>query len=89
MTGVNTNVPCKGNGKTLGMTDGTDNFGLNNRTNYALAIAKDRYGLNVGSSSSGANNTQKTIGITTDATNSGIVGTVTRSVFSVKFIIKY
>lgn len=71
------------------MTDGTSNFGLNNRTNYALAIAKDRYGLNVGSDSSGANNTQKTIGITTDSSNSGIVGTVTRSILSINFAIKF
>ena len=61
-----------GNGMTLGLTDGTNNYGLNNLTNYALAVAGDRYGTNVGAASSGANNTQKTLSITIDPTKSGM-----------------
>ena len=95
VTGVNTNVPCKGNGITLGMTDGTNLFGVNLRLSGATARSlmpdTNIYGSPVGSSSttSTAGNTNTSIGVTTDATKSGIVGTVTRSVLSINFAIKY
>lgn len=62
-----------GNGITLGLTDGTNNYGLNNVQNIALAMAGDKYGTNAGTASSGANSTQKTLGVTMDPTKSGII----------------
>lgn len=91
MTGVNTNVPCKGNGTVIGMTNGTNTVGLNT---YASSNGVDAYtgmyGKSVGTeNTTGRINNKKGLGLTTDATKSGIVGTVTRSVFSVKFVIKF
>lgn len=62
-----------GNGMTLGMTDGTNNFGAQaSNQNYWLGYTGN-YGKDVGMLESGSligNN--KTIGITTDPTKSGI-----------------
>ena len=82
VTGVNTNVPCKGNGEPLGVfksqpygsTVEMETLQRNTSNTYIGAI-----GISGGTK----------IGVHTDATKSGIVGTVTRSVFTVKFIIKY
>jgi hypothetical protein len=82
VTNVNTNVPCKGNGKTLGLTDGTNNYGLvgaNGSGNNAFAGI---YNTNVGTTVSGAS-TLSSVGVTTDSSKSGIVGTVTRSTLAV------
>lgn len=72
-------IPCKGNGKTLGLTDGTTISGLNgNRhsasANYGLASSGSA-GTAVGTTGAGtaalANNVYA--GITTDASKSGII----------------
>lgn len=94
VTSVNASVPIKGDGKTLGMTDGTNNFGLNTIVaggGYISANTKNAYGKNVGTtiSSIGDIPINKVVGITTDSSKSGIVGTVTRTLFTCKFIIKY
>ena len=88
VTSVNSNVPVKGNGITLGLTNGTENAGLNaqNSSSYGkmLISGTGNYGEAVGSTHSGnqlANS--KSVGLTTDDTKSGIVGTVTSSSFSV------
>lgn len=84
VTSVNTNVPCKGNGMTLGLTDGTNKFGLTTGGGTALSGDSDSFNKAVATSGGTANlGTYKRLGITTDATKSGIVGTVTRSVLSV------
>lgn len=69
-------IPVVGNGMTLGLTNGSINYGLNcgvSSNNQALGIRKDSYGINlpkyygeVGESVQGA------IGVTTDPTKSGI-----------------
>ena len=98
VTNVNTNVPVKGNGMALGITDGTNNGGLyrrelTNLINSATALLdKNSYGVAVGQTA-----TQDitwdaktiTIGVVTDPTKSGIVGTVTRTQINCKFMIKY
>lgn len=90
VTSVNTNVPCKGNGKTLGFTNGTDNFGLFLSTNEPMILSVNAYNTNIGTTGiTNITRAAKTLGITYDATKSGIVGTVTRNVLSVRFIIKY
>lgn len=90
VTSVNTSVPIKGDGKALGMTDGTTNFSLLPGSGGHTYSKTGGYGLNIGASNSGSNITSaKFSGLTTDASKSGIVGTVTRGSFTCKFIIKY
>lgn len=80
ITSVNTNVPVKGDGKTLGLTNGNNNFGVNNGSSGGFFGYPLNFDVNVGTARSGtAVNTNASIGITTDATKSGIVGTVTRT----------
>ena len=87
VTSVNTNVPIKGNGMNLGLTDGTTNVGLQvgvAATNMGFGGTIANYGGNVGVSVGISQWTSnKTMGITTDASKSGIVGTVTRSVSTI------
>lgn len=91
VTSVNTSVPIKGNGKTLGVTDGTTNAGLFFGLSSGIYNNKDLYGTNVGTSQPNANSivNNKSMSITTDSSKSGIVGTVTRTSFTCNFIIKY
>lgn len=69
-------LPAKGNGMTVGITDGTHLSGLsfNSNNNVALGAGSDLYGKSVGtqiSANSGLDN--RSIGITTDPTKSGII----------------
>lgn len=77
-------APVKGNGMTLGLTDGTNNYGLEyayyNTTSYGLQPEKSWYGKDISSTSvtppaqwapQGAK-----LGITTDPTKSGIEATL-------------
>ena len=71
------NIPVVGNGMTLGITDGTNNAGLASGVNTqygGLAIAED-YGVSVGTPSTGQTwvGGDITMGITTDATKSGMI----------------
>jgi len=91
VTSVNTSVPCKGNGKTLGLeTTSGNNFGLTQGGSGGIAYTAS-YGVNKGTSVSltGLINNSISIGITTDSSESGIVGTVTRTQINCKYIIKY
>ena len=78
-------IPCKGNGKTLGLTNGTTNAGLTSIVDWngadpggnCLKPSEPDYGKNIGLTTSmpiysrwGDN---KLIGITTDTTKSGII----------------
>lgn len=86
VTSVDTNVPCKGDGKGLGMTNGSSNFGLapNTSSNAYMTGWYNLYGQNVGINHTGNYiASQACVGVTTDASKSGIVGTVTRSTLSV------
>lgn len=85
ITSVNTNVPVKGNGKTITLTNGTSEGGLTIVGNSnVLQPYTGLVGTNVGTARSGSLVTgDKSFGITTDANKSGIVGTVTRTSISV------
>ena len=65
-----------GNGMTLGLTDGTENFGfVSLGQQWSASYQKSQYGSNVGTSinTGEAFISNKTVGITTDPTKSGIV----------------
>ena len=72
---VGSSIACKGNGKTLGLTNGTQNAGVNaSSQNWNLGNYQGAYGTNVGSTSLSGNSLgTKTVGITTDGTKSGII----------------
>ena len=67
----------KGNGITLGLTDGTKNSGLmatNLSNSYNVGNYENHYGVTVGTTAgSYSTNSNKTLGITTDPTKSGII----------------
>lgn len=69
-------VAVKGTGKTLGLTDGTDNGGLSyvNGIGYTTA-RKENYDAALHSSVGVTGLADGTIGVTTDATKSGLTGT--------------
>lgn len=78
VTNVDTNVSVKGTGMTLGLTDGTSNYGLFGANAAGNTVFKNAYGTNVGSTQTGAS-VSKSVGVTTDSSKSGIAGTVTRT----------
>ena len=63
-----------GNGMTLGLTDGTYLTGLQGGegSRYSLSTRHETYGAEVGTSGTGSWISQKSFGITTDPTKSGI-----------------
>lgn len=65
----------KGNGMTLGWTDGTNNGGIETTSSGSIALRKSGYGTQVGSSVSDSPvfPSDVTIGLTTDSTKSGII----------------
>ena len=85
VTSVNTNVPVKGNGIALGLTNGTNNGVISSSYIYTNLYHSDAFGVNVGATANHSVWTPdlKAVGVTTDASKSGIVGTVTRSTLSV------
>ena len=83
VTNVDSTAGVKGNGTTIGYTDSVDTFGQDTFTtggqNYTRNWA-GLYGADVGTSPSGSLiGSQKSIGLTTDSTKSGIEATVTSS----------
>lgn len=85
VTSVNTNVPIKGDGMSLGLTNGTQNYTIafQQYADNHRAVMSTNYGKPQGSSVARAGSGFTTYGVTTDATKSGIVGTVTRSILTV------
>ena len=83
VTSVNTNVPIKGNGKTLGLTDSVVNLSMFSIDYDKAPLSSTGYGENVGYTTRTSSHNSKAVGVTTDPTKSGIVGTVTRSTLSV------
>lgn len=69
-------IPCKGNGITLGLTDGTNNYGMSSHLNVSSSLLNNGgFGSNVGTAPSG-NISGKSLGITTDPTKSGIIADI-------------
>lgn len=80
VTNVNSGVAVYGNGKVLGLTNGAQNVGLTN-AGIEFNPAPLAYGRNVansGANTSGANRSSLW-GITTDANNSGLSGSLSRT----------
>ena len=74
-------IRAKGNGKALGITDGTDNFGTtrDSGTN-GLSGYTSNYDTSIGTTQSGTQISKKvSYGITTDSTKSGIISNMTDS----------
>lgn len=68
-----TTAPVQGNGKTLGLTNGTNNYGMY-LSSGDLNISQAAYGLNVGSApGTVGTRPQVTMGLTTNGANSGVV----------------
>lgn len=84
-------MPVKGNGMTLGLTDGTNYFGISGWDGNSGDISKDpdHYGTNLPFTRTGGNKSNKGLGVTTDASKSGIVGIITRTQINCNYIIKY
>ena len=74
-------VRAKGNGMTLGLTDGTNNAGFWTSGNGTSMNNTNAYGAAVGSGISSATSTMNNmkIGITPDSTKSGIISSMTDS----------
>jgi len=76
--GTSAPVSVFGTGKTLGLTDGTKNVGLNQiaiSTGYYPQMKESAFNVNVGTSISGSSSALNGIGVTTDASKSGLKGT--------------
>lgn len=73
-------IPVIGNGKTLGFTDGTVNFGFESFSNSFIGhamITSNSYGTDVGSPlDTSYVGTNKTFGVTTDSTKSGLIAKI-------------
>ena len=91
--GFAANIPVTGNGKTLGLTDGTSNWGLICTSNTAgwEIFNKTALGKNYGTANSGSNgpNSSKSVGVITTTTNSGLVAKTASASTQAKAIIKY
>lgn len=73
---VPSEVPVVGNGMTLGVTDGSGNYGLRasgGANGEYLTAGSSLYGQNVGSESDDSGVQDLSLGVTTDPTKSGIV----------------
>lgn len=91
ITSVNTSVPVKGNGKTMGWTNGDANFGCSQGDNgygwFFPSLTSEAYGKDIGVVQAGNTGARpsggKLMGLTSNANNSGIVGTITRTALTV------
>ena len=67
-------VNVKGNGKTLGLYDGTNYFGLVSSATYIMQGYGAQYNKNVGTTPSGSSYAlSKSLGVTNESTKSGLV----------------
>ena len=86
------NLAVKGNGKTLGMTNGTSNGGLCeylfSGRNYA-GVYTENYNTSVSTTESYTTVVYGRIGITTDGAKSGMIVPVTATKTAMKYYIKY
>lgn len=79
-------APVRGNGMALGISDGTNNFGLQTGNNgvasVALSFSSSSYGSSVGANSGLAGTDGKIIGVTTDYDKSGLVADLSNATAS-------
>lgn len=77
----------KGNGMTLGLTNGTDMVGLEQQTVTLAYLNTSGYGFNISSSTApGGSNPNGSFGVATDTTKSGIESEINSDI---NYIIKY
>lgn len=86
-------IPVYGNGKTIGLTDGSNNYGFSpSQNNSGNVLYNGGYGSNAGTNTSG-NLPRKSMGITTATDgNSGIVAksdSIIKTSQTYNFCIKY
>ena len=74
---IDGNVPVVGNGMTLGLTNGSVKYGINSNGGSQMIIpSTGTYGKNIGTPGSGSYPSDiLSLGVTTDPTKSGLVGT--------------
>lgn len=72
---LGTTAPVKGSGKTLGLTNGTNNYGFNFDNNANARLYTSLFDTNVGTqaTTSQTGSANKSLGVTTDGTKSGLV----------------
>lgn len=89
------NLQVKGNGIALGLTDGTNNYGLSDTRSGTLKwsplVSNDKaYGKTVGGTTEESiKNRVSFMGITTDGSKSGMIVSMSATKTTVKYIIKY
>ncbi len=72
--GLTTNTPVKGNGMTLGLSDGQYNYGITTSSTFGGSVTKGAYGATISNTGGGWDgNNNSRLGVTTDATKSGLV----------------
>lgn len=84
------NIPCKGNGTALGITDGSNNYGVT-ATQYSASYqlyqgrSSAAYGANVGTTGNTSDiiAVGTALGVTTDSSKSGIVADTSSLTLSV------
>ena len=69
---VDGKIPVVGNGMTLGLTNGTNDYGLSATDSAVLEATTGNYGTSVDTTPSPSAIKSKTLGVTTDPTKSGI-----------------
>lgn len=77
---IGTTAPVVGNGMTLGLTDGTNTFGLNGyntSTQKFFTSSPDLYGASLGASGTVAANAYGGTGLSTDPEKSGMIADLT------------
>ena len=75
---IGNNAPVVGNGNVLGLTNGTDSFGLT--TNYQYNYGKDLVGQKVGTTGSNYSVPDvKGVGVVSDATKSGLIADLSQA----------
>lgn len=72
-------APVIGNGTTLGLTDGTNNFGLQGSVVDSLSTGQGAYGTAAGTTISAISAPNKNLGITTDSTKSGMIANLSKA----------
>lgn len=87
-------IPVKGDGLTLGLTDGTTNFGLADTRSSSLEWSplvsnSNVYGKTVGDKTSwSAKNRYMSLGVATDSAKSGIIADINNA-FTMRYYIKF
>ena len=84
-----TTLGVKGNGKTIGINNGSNNLGFSNNNAGTISIA-GAYNVAVGTTVGATGITQtKAIGLVTDTSTSGIVANMPATITPKKWVIKY